>query len=226
MKRAVLAAVAALAVTISASAEVRGSYLETRNAEIYASHCFANAEAGIRGDIAAMAWSVDAGSFEGVSLDGLSLVALVKASATIGDPFGNPLPTKTMFVFDENATADQRKALEAMATEASNGLIAKVVAREEAPISVDFNGNMHHKVATLTAGNFVKLETRAIVDNDSLCHLDSVYYQPLVALDHAMAAHSVEQQFRGSDLDVNLNEYRRSSVWMGTFAIAGSRVSD
>ncbi len=226
MKKAALAVLATLALTVSASAEIRGSYIETRNAEIYASHCFANAEAGIRGDIAAMAWKIDVGSYEGVSLDGLGVVALVKASATIGDPFGNPLPTKTMFLFDEKASDTQKKALEAMAVKAAGGLIAEVVNREAAPISLDFKGSMHDRVATLHAGNLVKLETRAIEDSDSLCHLDSIYYQPLIALDHAMAAHSVTQKFHSSSLDVNLDEYRRSSVWMGTFALAGAEVSD
>ena len=226
MKKAALAVLASLVLTVSASAEIRGSYIETRNAEIYASHCFANAEVGIRGDIAAMAWKIDAGSFDGVALNGLGVVALLKASSTIGDPFANPMPTKTMFVFDEKASDTQRKALEAMAVKAAGGLITEVVTREAAPISLDFHGNMHDKVATLHAGNLVKLETRSIVDSDSLCHLDSVYYQPMVKLDHAMAAHAVKHKFRGASLDVNLDEYLRSSVWMGTFAISDAEVSD
>jgi len=64
MKKTLLVLLSALLLAATASAEVRGTYLETRNAEIYASHCFANAEAGILGDLAVMAWKVESGSVE------------------------------------------------------------------------------------------------------------------------------------------------------------------
>ncbi|MEZ5362482.1 MAG: hypothetical protein R2748_09165 [Bryobacterales bacterium] len=37
-----------------------------------------------------------------MNLDGLKVVALVKASSTIGNPFINPLPTKMILLFDLN----------------------------------------------------------------------------------------------------------------------------
>ena len=98
MKKLLLAAAAALITVSTSMAEIRGHYIETRNAEIYASHCFANSESGITGDLAVMAWRIEAGAMNGVSLDGRHVVAVVKASATLGDPFGNPLPTKAMLI--------------------------------------------------------------------------------------------------------------------------------
>ncbi len=226
MKTFVLAAVAALTLSSTLAAEVRGSYLETRNAEIYASHCFANSESGIKGDLAVMAWNIDSGAVAGTDLSGLSVVAVVKASSTIGNPFGNPLPTKTMLIFDSMATDAQRQALEKLARESAGEMISEVVKTEIAPINVDFHGNMHAKAATLTAGDLVKVTTRAIEDSDSLCHLDNIYYQPMVALDHAMAAHALQQSVRYDAVGVNMNEYRRSSVYMGSFSVADSAVSD
>ena len=227
MKKFALAAVAAaLTLSASLSAEVRGTYLETRNAEIYASHCFANSEAGIKGDLAVMAWSVDSGAVAGTDLSGMSVVAVVKASSTIGNPFLTPLPTKTMLIFDEKATAAQRAALEALARRSAGELISEVVKTESAPIALDFHGDMHAKQATLLAGNLVKVTTRAIESTDSLCHLDHVYYQPMVDLEHAMAAHALQQSVKYDSVGINMNEYRRSSVYLGTFAAADSAVSD
>jgi hypothetical protein len=226
MRKTLLAALAALTLTATASAEIRGHYLETRNAEIYASHCFANSESGIRGDLAIMAWSVDQGDVDGVSVDGLSVVAVVKASSTIGNPFANPLPTKTMLIVDEKATPEQRTALEALARRSAGELISEVVRTEALPINLDFHGDMHAKNATLTAGDIVKVTTRAIEATDSLCHLDNIYYQPMVELDHAMAAHATQQSFHGKGLNVKLDEYRRSSVYLGTFTLNGVQVSD
>ena len=226
MRKTLLAALAALTLAVTASADISGHYLETRNAEIYASHCFANSESGIRGDLAIMAWSVDKGDVDGVSLDGLRVVAVVKASSTIGNPFANPLPTKTMLIFDEKAGAEQRAALETLVRRSAGELVSEVVRTEALPINLDFHGDMHAKRATLTAGEIVKVDTRAIEDTDSLCHLDTVYYPPMVEIHHAMAAHAIEQSFLGKGLNVSLKEYRRSSVYLGAFSFSGSAVTD
>ena len=204
-----------------AGPEIRGTYIESRNAEIYASHCFANSEVGITGDLAVMAWAIEQGSYKGVPLAGTKVVAVVNASSTIGNPFGDPLPAKAMLVFDESTTVPQRGALAAFVKAQTGTLTANVVHTDTAPIEIDFHGNLHDRVATLRAGEIVSLETREIRGTDSLCHLDEIYYQPLVALDHAMPAFAIEQSFRGDGLGHKMREYRRSSAYLGTFTVRG-----
>lgn len=212
---------AALAVGTLAASEIRGSYIESRNAEIYASHCFANSEVGITGDLAVMAWSIDQGTYQGVSLDGTKVVAVVNASSTIGNPFGDPLPSKAMLIFDEQSSVLQRDALAGFVQAQGGALMANVVHTTTAPIEIDFHGSIHDRVATLRAGEIVSLETREIRGTDSLCHLDDIYYEPLVSLDHAMPAFAIEQSFRGDGLGHRMREYRRSSAYLGTFAVQG-----
>ncbi len=214
--------VAALPAATLGGAELRGSYIESRNAEIYASHCFANSEVGIMGDLAVMAWDIEQGSFRGVSLAGTRVVAVVNASSTIGDPFGDPLPAKSMLIFDEATSVLQRGALAAFVKSQAGQLTANVVHTDTAPIEIDFHGNIHDRIATLRAGDIVSLETREIRGSDSLCHLDDIYYQPLVTLDHAMPAFAIEQSFRGDGLGHKMREYKRSSAYLGTFAVSGS----
>lgn len=209
------------AATLTGS-EIRGTYIESRNAEIYASHCFANSEVGITGDLAVMAWNIDRGTYKGVSLAGTKVVAVVNASSTIGNPFGDPLPSKAMLIFDESTSVLQRGALESFVKEQTGALAANVVHTDVAPIEIDFHGSLHDRVATLRAGEIVSLETREIRGSDSLCHLDDIYYQPLVSLDHAMPAFAIEQSFRGDGLGHKMHEYRRSSAYLGTFAVRGS----
>ncbi len=208
-----LAATAALA----GASEIQGRYIEARNAEVYASHCFANSELGISGDLAVMAWQVDQGAYNGVPLDGLSIVAVIRASSTLGDPFSNPYPVKSVLIFDQRASEQQREALASFAKSASNDLLNDVVRTEVAPISLDVNGDIHARRATLTAGNLVRVETRAIEDTDSLCHLDDIYYAPLVELDHAMPAFALENRFDGQGLGVIFSAPRRSSAYLATF---------
>ena len=208
-----LAATAAVA----GASEIQGRYVEARNAEVYASHCFANSEMGIRGDLAVMAWQVDQGAYNGVPLDGLSVVAVIRASSTLGDPFSNPYPVKSVLIFDERASEQQREALASFAKGASNDLLNDVVRTEVAPISFDVHGNIHARRATLTAGNLVRVETREIEETDSLCHLEDLYYAPLVELDHAMPAFALENRFDGQGLGVIFSAPRRSSAYLGTF---------
>lgn len=215
----VLAAALLMLASVGAAAELSGSYVEARNAEVYASHCFANAELGLRGELAVMGWQVDQGSFNNVKLDGLSVVAVIKASRTLGDPFTTPYPIESVMVVDERATGEQRQALTAMARHLSNDLIGTVKRTETAPITLDFHGNMHARKATLTAGEIVKIETRAIKGSDSLCHLDDLYYAPLAELDHAMPAFTLENRFSGQGLGVTFSAPRRSSAYLGTFTV-------
>lgn len=226
MKTIRIASLMALCIVLAAgtltASEVRGTYIESRNAEIYASHCFANSEVGITGDLAVMAWKIDQGRYNGIVLDGLKVVAVVNASSTIGNPFGDPLPSKAMLIFDEKATANQRGALAGFVKAQGGALTANVVHTATAPIELDFHGSIHDRVATLRAGDIVALETREIRGSDSLCHLDDIYYQPLVALDHAMPAFALEQSFRGDGLGYKMHEHRRSSAYLGTFTVQGS----
>lgn len=216
-----LAAGGLMAATL-AGPEIRGTYIESRNAEIYASHCFANSEVGITGDLAVMAWSIEAGLYKGVALDGAKVVAVVNASSTIGNPFGDPLPAKAMLIFDEGTSTLQRGALAAFVKAQGGSLLENVVHTDSAPIEIDFHGDLHDRVATLRAGEIVSLETREIRDTDSLCHLDDIYYEPLVSLQHAMPAFAIEQSFRGDGLGHQMREYRRSSAYVGTFSVRGS----
>ena len=166
------------------------------------------------------------GSWNNVSLDGLGVVAIVKARSTLGDPFGNPYPTKAVLIFDERASAGQREALESFAKTMSGDLLDDVVRTDTAPITLNVHGDIHAKRATLTAGKLVHIETRAIAESDSLCHLDDLYYTPLARLSHAMPAFALENRFSGEGLGVVFSAPRRSSAYLGTFSLSAGDYTD
>jgi hypothetical protein len=138
-------ALSLIIVAAAGAADVRGTYVEARNAEVYTSHCFANSELGLVGDLAVMTWRIDEGSWNNVSLNGLGVAAAVRASSTLGDPFNNPYPAKAVLIFDEQATAEQRAALEGFVKEMGGELLDTVVNRTSAPISMSFEGGLHER---------------------------------------------------------------------------------
>src|SRR2546428_9980635 len=73
---------------------ISGTYAEARTAEVFAGGCVMNSEAGTSGREAILAWKVDKGSFNGVALDNLSIVAAVTADQNLGiQEIGGVKPT-------------------------------------------------------------------------------------------------------------------------------------
>src|SRR5882672_7696480 len=100
-----------LLVATAQATEISGDYIETRNADVWTGACVANGELNLAGDQAILAWRISAGAWKGVPLDGLSVVGVVKAAATLGDQFNNPYPARAVMIVDSKATAEQQKAL-------------------------------------------------------------------------------------------------------------------
>jgi hypothetical protein len=218
MKKVLLGVGVMLALTVMASAaEIRGRYIEARNADIYVAQCFANSEVGLVGDLAMMAWQVDQGSWNNVPLDGLGVVAVVKAKSTLGDPFHNPYPAKAVLIVDEHASPAQRAALEGFVHKMGGDLVQNVERVDTAPIAFNF-GSMHSGVASVTAGKVACVRTRALEDGDAVCHNAFVYYQPLTKVTHAMAAHTVDNKFTGTGLNVVWSSPDKNSAFIGSFA--------
>src|SRR5438874_4734157 len=88
MKRAVVAltlvGLAASPLRAGGKGTVSGTYVEARTAEVFTGGCVMNSEAETMGKQAVLAWKVDTGTFGGVSLDGLSVVAALAGDRNLG----------------------------------------------------------------------------------------------------------------------------------------------
>ena len=198
---------------------VSGEYIESRTADVYTGPCFANSEVNLTGKEAVLAWHVEKGTWSNVSLDGLSVAAVVRASATLGDAFSNPLPAKAVLIVDQRATAAQREALTNFAQAQAGQLLSNVVATEVLPIRFTVDASKHG-TASLEVGDLARITTRAIVDTDEICHNEDVYYEPLVShLTHAMPAVASRSSYSGNHLGSTWNESNRRSAFIGTFAV-------
>lgn len=197
--------------------QIKGEYLETRSADVYVGQCFANGEVNLAGTEAILAWHIQEGKWDGVSLAGLTVVGAVKAQATLGDPYAKPYPAKSVLIVDKQATPDQRQALINFAQEMGGQLLSQVVHVVDAPIDMEILAQ-HSARARLQAGNFVTVETRAIGEKDHLCGNESTFYPPLTQTTHTMPAVAMTDQYRGKDLNVVWELHDKRSAFVGTFA--------
>lgn len=206
----------ALLFCISTQAKISGDYVESRSADIYTGQCFANGEVGLTGNQAILAWHIRSGSWGDVKLDGFSVVAVVKASATLGDPYADPYPAKAVLIVDQQANARERAALAAFARHMGGKLLANVVNVVNAPIEVQVQRE-HHGDVFLRAGDFVTVQTRSINENDHLCGNELTFYPPLTQVSHAMAAVAVTDSYRGRGLGTTWTLHDKRSAFVGTF---------
>lgn len=223
MRRIMFIAASALIVTALGSTgnaqSISGDYIETRSADVWTGPCVANGEMNLVGDQAILAWRINKGEFKGVSLDGLSVVGVVKAHATLGDQYNNPLPAKAVVIVDERACGEQQKALVEFAQSMAGELLKNVVQVVRAPISVEVSGEGGHYSKTLVrAGNIAGIQTRAIDGKDHMCGNEEIFYQPLVETIHSMPAVAELDQFVGTGLDVSWTVHGKRSAFVGTFA--------
>ena len=208
--------VLAVFLATAAFAQIKGEYVETRSADVYTGQCFANGEMGLAGDEAIVAWHITGGSWDGVSLSGLSVVGAVKASATLGDPYGRPYPAKSVLLVDRQATPEQRAALINFAQEMGGELLRHIVKVMDVPISMQVLQE-HHGSASVHAGSFVTVETRAIGENDHLCGNETTFYPPLTPTTHAMPAVALTDEYQGQGLNDTWTIHNKRSAFVGAF---------
>ena len=218
--------VAAAALTMGAAmggglpqSKIIGEYVEARTADVFTGPCFANSEVELTGDLAVMGWKISKGSFQGVNLDGLAVVGVVKANATLGDLFHTSYPVKSVLIVDEKATPEQRLALKGLAQRMAGDLLSDIVRIEYAPVTLTFaNGDMHSSKAELKAGSLAAITTRAIKEGDHLCSNELVWYTPLSKTDHAMPAYALAHSYSGKGLNTTWSYPEKRSAFVGSFS--------
>lgn len=213
---AVALAVLLAPVAVSANGGIRGDYLEIRTSDVYTGPCFANAEVNLTGREAVIAWKVREGSWQGVNLTGLTVVAVVKAKSTLGDPYANPYPARSVIIVDAKAEPQQEKALVDFARSAGGELLADVVKVRKATIETDFGGEEGY--ASVKAGEIVDLKTRALNEKDHLCGNEIVYYPPLTEVSNAIPAYTLAHAFRGDELNSTWSCPLKRSAFIAEFA--------
>ena len=201
-----------------ATAGIDGDYFEVRSADVFTGPCVAESEVGLVGNQAILAWHVSKGSWNGVGLDGLSVVAVVLAGATLGDPHHNPYPARSVLIFDRDATGKQRAALESFARAEAGRLLENVVRYEAVPIHLEIGADADQGRVRLDAGMLASIHTRSFTRNDKLCGNEKVYYPPLTRLRKSMPVFSLVDRYRGKGLGVTWSRFGKRNAFIGTFS--------
>jgi len=219
MKRTLLlAALAILLAGAPARADgISGQYVEARTCDVWTGPCFANADFNLSGKNAVLAWKIDKGTVDNVSLDGLGVVAVISAS----DPLGleQTGPAKAILIVDEKATPAQRKALIRLAQKQGGQLTRNIVVVQQAPVSVTLCACKGETCAEVHAGAaFIK--TRCLdAHHDKACGNETAFYPPLSKGVTAKPALTVEHSFKGKGFNETWSDSERRGAYVGSFTI-------
>jgi hypothetical protein len=216
--RTIAVAIALLGVAVSGisarGATVKGTYVEARTSEVFAGACVVNGEAGTTGREALLAWKVDQGRFNGVSLNGLAVVAAVvgNTNLSVHEIGGDVAKTRTALFLDARATDAQRKALIAMVKALSKDVVGTIVETTPAPITFVDGG---HQIRVTTAS--LELAVQKHLDHDVTCG-NKQWFQPLTIVDHAEMGATDENRFEGASLGTKWSDPNKRSGFFGTFS--------
>src|SRR6266487_5528829 len=99
-----VAAMGLVVLAKQAAPQIAGDYLEVRSCDVYTGPCFANAEMGLTGKEGILVWSVREGTWNGIKLDGLNVIAVVRTDGTLGDVRYQPRTGRAVLIVDRMAT--------------------------------------------------------------------------------------------------------------------------
>ena len=215
MKRTfLLIVVFALLAVPSIAASVSGVYVEARTAEVFTGGCLMSSEAETTGRQAVLAWKVDSGSVNGISLDGLLVVAVVVADKNLGIyEIGGAKPvSRTALFVDERATVTQRNALLGMAKKLSGDLMGTIVSIASVPIQFADKG---HEIAV--TGPKIALNVGKHAEHNPGCGAEQ-WFHPLASVTDATIGMTNENSFTGPELGSKWSDPDKVSAFFGRFS--------
>jgi hypothetical protein len=228
--RAFYATLVALVPTVASAAEIRGDYVEARNADVYTGPCFSNAEILIYGKQAVLAWKVNEGTWKGVDLAGLCVAAAVQGNTTFSQD--NPAEARAVLIVDSRADTRQRAALIDLAKTLGGARLGHVrqvattrmsLTLEDHPSPVGdsarpSHGMPHSPRASFWAAGLAQIVTRPLDERDHACGNEVVAYPPLSRGVEVQPAYTLGHEFKGQGLDTRWDDPNCRSSFVGHFA--------
>ena len=212
----IIAAASVLTARISAPS-IAGDYLEVRSCDVYTGPCFANAEMGLAGREGILVWSVRQGGWQGVALDGLSVIAVVRTDDTLGDLRYHPRTGKAVLIVDARATTPQREALIAFARAQAGRLIHEVADVKTSSIETAMGACAKAGCASVKAGKLVQITTRCFGEQDHVCGNEDTFYPPLTDVQGALPAYTELAAYTGTGLNLTWEATGQRSAFIARF---------
>ena len=191
---------------------VQGEYLEARSVSVYVGACHYGAEYVEGGREATLVWNIRQGTWKGVSLEGLTVVAVVTAKNNLAIDTNT---RRSVLYIDEKATSEQRTALINLMAAKRSEMLGEIVSTENASITFTKEGVKYD----LRVGEMLTLSvSRYPCQNCTQPH--QIWYKPLEQLDTPIVGKSTSYSYQDKILSVTWNDGEdTNNIFVGDFAM-------
>jgi len=197
---------------------VTGQYLEDRSSRVYGCPCEWSSEFASYGREAVLAWKIESGEYEGESLTGLRLAAVLAGEFTLSV---STSPRRSTVYVDSGASAAQRRAGVAWLRAQYDEVLGQILGVHE--VAIQFH--LDAESATLQVGDVLDLRMRRanlLEDTESWA---SLLYDPFTKLTSSTLGTTLNTQFNG-DADLQMRWIRQEPAitgYYGTFLLSEPR---
>lgn len=191
---------------------VQGEYIEARSASVYVGACHFGAEFMEGGKEATLVWNIQQGSWNNVSLDGLTVVAVVSAESNLAI---DTETRKSVLYMDPSTTAAQRTSLRDLLTTKHADVLGEVVTTQTAAVEFTKQGTKYD----ITVGEVLTLSAnRYPCANCTQPH--QIWYEPLTAIQNAIVGKSEVYHYKNGHLPVTWQQGgTANNVFVGSFSM-------
>ena len=192
------------------TATVQGEYIEARSASVYVGACHFGAEYVEGGREATLVWNIHEGNWKGVSLDGLTVVAVISAKNNLAI---DAKTRKSVLYVDTSTTPEQRTALKDMLTAKRTDVLGEVVATQTAPIAFTKKDTKYD----VTVGKVLALSANRY-PCAGCTQPHQIWYKPLTTIQNAIVGKSEVYRYKDSHLPVTWQQSgAENNVFVGNF---------
>jgi hypothetical protein len=191
---------------------LKGDYVEARTASVFAGACHYNGELTTTGRDALMSWNITSGSWDGISLAGMRVLAIVSAEANLAD---SQASRRSELIIDSSATDAQAAVLVKAVESAYAASLGQVVEVRRAPVGFKREG----KTYTVSAPGAAEINVEAM-PNDLCCRMPHmVWYAPLVPLDGRKVGYTRRAAYAGGPVGEAWQRAGENSAFYGSFSL-------
>ena len=191
---------------------VQGEYIEARSASVYVGACHFGAEYVEGGREATAVWNIHEGNWNGVSLNNLTVVAVISAKNNLAL---DAETRKSVLYVDVNTTPEQRAALKDMLTTKRADVLGEIVATQAATIKFTKEGTKYD----VTVGEILELSANRY-PCAGCTQPHQIWYQPLTTIQNAIVGKSEVYRYKDTHLPVMWQQSgTENNVFVGDFSI-------
>ena len=198
--------------TVVATAEIEGEYLEARSVDVYTGACHFGSDYVEGGREATLVWQIESGTWNNVSLSGLTIVAVVSADQNLD--LDQNARRSVLYLDPQVTPAQQQSVVDLMQTKRS-AVVGQVVAVKK--IEINFSKtDLNYK---LRVGQILALDVSRFPCYECT-QPRQIWYRPLEKIDQPILGKSETYRYQDEVLSVRWNRGLPSNnIFVGRFVM-------